>query len=326
MQQEKVRRASTLVGRLRELLDDQEISDNVKKAWLYWARSFLLFHSDLAPEAIEVGQVDAFLKHLEIERRASPASQRQALEAIRCLLEDVLEQDLPGLASLIDDRLRQTGPTVLTPGEVQQMLACLQGSDWLMASLVYGSGLRLMECVRLRVRDIEGERIVVRDRNGRFQRDTILPLRVRDPLRAHLEDRKLEHIRELADGYGAAQLPGAGLASSSIARSWVWQFLFPGPYLSSSRDSQAPCWRTHHPEPEARHAIEAAARKAGLNIRVTGNTLRNSFALHLIERGVAGADVERLLGVGNSADIFQQAASSGGSTETASPVDRFASH
>lgn len=326
MQQEHVRRASALIGRMRAILDHQDISDNVKKAWLYWARSFLLFHAEDLPEGLRLDQVESFLKHLEVERRVSPPSQRQALEAIRCLLDEVLQLDLPGLNALFDNRLRHTAPTVLKPEEVQQLLACLEGRDWLMASLVYGSGLRLMECARLRVRDIDGERIVVRDRNGRFLRDTILPLRVREPLRAHLEDRKLEHIRELADGYGAAQMPGDGQGSSSVARSWVWQFVFPGPYLASSRDSQAACWRTHHPEPEARHAIEAAARKSGLTTRVTGNTLRNSFALHLIERGVAVADVERLLGVADCAEIIRPACSDPVGVGSTSPVDRLATH
>jgi integrase len=323
--QQKVQRASTLVGQMRALLDQREISDNVKKAWLYWARSLMLFHGGRDPESLDCAEVEAFLKHLEVDRRISSASQRQAIEAIRCLVEEVLGLDLPELDALLDSRLRRAAPSVLSPREVQLLLGSMEGTDWLIASLVYGAGLRLMECVRLRVRDIEGERIIVRDRNGRFKRDTVLPVRLREPLRAHLEDRKLEHIRELADGYGAAQLPGPAAGAWATARSWAMQFVFPGPYLSASPNDPNRCWRSHYPEPEARHAIEAAGRKAGLKVQVSGNTLRNSFALHLIERGVAVADVERLLGLEREEAGTDRQALNAGSISV-SPVDRLATH
>jgi integrase len=325
MQHEKVQRASTLIRQMRVILDARELSDNVKKAWLFWARSLLLFNPDQAPEAYQLGDVEAFLKDLEVTRRVSPASRRQAAQAVRCLLSEVLGLKIEGLDELIRAQMRENAPAVLTPQEVQQLLGCLEASEWLMASLVYGAGLRLMECVRLRVRDIEGERIIVRDRNGRFLRETVLPARLREPLRAHLDDRKLEHIRELADGYGASQLPQSALASSPLARSWVWQFVFPGPYLAAAHGGKDCCWRTHHDEPHVRHAIEAAARKAGLKGRVSASTLRNSFALHLIERGVDKLDVERLLGIaetGTDGSVEPAQTWPGGD----SPVDHLATH
>lgn len=323
--QQKVQRSSTLVGQMRAVLDQRDISDNVKKAWLYWARSLLLFHGDQAPESLCCDEIESFLKHLEVDRRISPASLRQAVQAIRCLVDEVLQLETEEIDALLASRLRRTSPTVLSPREVQLLLGSLDGTDWLIASLIYGAGLRLMECVRLRVVDIEAERILVRDRNGLFKRETVLPVRVRDPLRAHLEDRKLQHIRELADGQGAAQLPASVPFSPAMARSWSNQFVFPGPVVAPSPRDPDFSWRLHYPEPEARHAIEAAGRKAGLQVQVTGNTLRNSFALHLVERGVNPAEVERLLGIDRDEEssFRPQVGSSAGSV---SPVDRLATH
>jgi integrase len=288
---------STLIGQMRISLDGRDYSENVQKAWLYWARSLLLFHESKSPDNLTLDDVEAFLKHLDSRRQMTAASRRQALKAIEFLLVDVLSLDIPGLKTLVEHCERSVRPVILSPAEVQRILACLKDAEWLMASLIYGAGLRLMECARLRVRDLEGSRIIVRDPTGRFNRETVLPERVREPLKMHLEALKLQHIRELADGFGAVQLPPGIKAALSTSRSWAWQFVFPGPYLAGQSKYDQDCRRTHVSDVDIRHAIESAARKAGIERPVSGNMLRNSFAAHLIQRGVAVEDVERLLGV-----------------------------
>ena len=317
------------MGQLRARLDEQTISETIKKAWLYWARCFLMFHDKRPPETLGVSDIEAFLAYLENQRRATPAARRQALQAVECLLTDVLDLHIEGLADLGRRERRRAMPVILSPGEVQHLLSCLTSAEWLMASLAYGSGLRLMECLRLRVRDIDSNRIIVRDAGARFARETVLPDRVREPLRIHLEELKLRHIRQLADGFGGVELPRGVAVPHAAARSWSWQFIFPGACVVKAADQDSPGRRTHLTEPEARQVIAAAAREAGIDRPVSGNTLRNSFAVHLIQRGVAVCDVERLLGVETGAIEESDVADIGRSRsplQTLSPVDTLAAH
>jgi len=319
----------TLVGQLRARLDDRDISETVKKAWLYWARCFLMFHDRRPVESLGVGDVEAFLNYLERHRHAAPAARRQALQAVKCLLTDVLELSIDGLADLSRRERRRAMPVILSPGEVQNLLSYLTGADWLLASLAYGSGLRLMECLRLRVRDINSDRIIVRDGGARFARETVLPDRVRAPLRVHLEELKLQHIRQLADGSGAVEVPRGVTASQSAGRCWSWQFVFPGTRLVESPDPESPPLRTYVSEPEARQIIATAARQAGIERPLSRNTLRNSFAVHLIQRGVAICDIERLLGVesgGIESSDVGEVGRSRSPLETLSPVDTLSAH
>ncbi len=289
--------STTLIGRMRDHLDDRDVSENVQKAWLYWARCLLLFHDDRSPQSLQLEDIEAFLEHLDASRRLTPASRRQALMAIECLLSDVVGIEVPGLPEMVARCRDSLRPVVLSPAQVQQLLSHLRGADWLMASLVYGAGLRLKECVRLRVRDLETDRIVVRDSTGRFSRESVLPQRVREPLREHLEEIKLQHIRELADGLGSVSLPARIKPVLATSRSWAWQFLFPGPYVATRSGTGPDRHRGHIPDRQLASVLEKAGRDAGIDQTVTANTLRNSFATHLIQRGVAVADVERLLGI-----------------------------
>ncbi len=288
----------TLIGRMRSELEGRSITTNVQKAWLYWGRAFLVFHEGRTPESLSLSDVTGFLRFLRDERGVAPASCRQALRAVEFLLTCVMGRRLSGFDTLNATTGRESGPLILSPQQVQRLLTHLRGANWLIASLLYGSGLRLLECIRLRIRDFESERIIVRDADGRPSRETVLPERVREPLRVHLDELKLQHIRELADGFGGVELPGGLAAQSASPRGWVWQYVFPGPYLSDQRvDGQRQSRRCHVPEAQVRQALESAARKAGIDCPMAGNTLRNSFAAHLIQRGVAVTDVEQLLGV-----------------------------
>lgn len=289
--------ASTVIGQQRAVLSDRGFSVNIQKAWLYWARAFLLANAGRSPRELGLADVERFVHDLQRQRELTAASREQALRAIDFLYTEVLEQPLVGLDDLLSRARRDTGPLLLSPAQVQDLLDCMSGSEWLMASLVYGAGLRLMECVRLRVRDIDERRILVRDGSGRFTRSTVIPARARTALRDHLEELKQRHIRELADGYGAVRKPTGVSVPGGPLKSWSWQFVFPGPYNALRAEAEAGCLRDHVPEVEARQAIEAAARQAGIRHPVSGSTLRNSFAAHLLKRGVPRRDVERLLGI-----------------------------
>jgi integrase len=291
---------------------------------LYWARSLLLFHEMKDAETLTAGDVEVFLEHLAGHHQASPVSLHQAALASEFLLVQVQQRQVDGLQNLVVRTRQRAGPVILSPQEIQRILGCLSGPYWLIGSLVYGAGLRLMECVRLRIRDIGGDRILVRDANGRFGRETVLPERVRDPLKAHLEELKIIHIRELAEGYGNVQLPAGLRASGSLQRSWMWQFVFPGTYVTEVSAREKISLKAHLPEPRAHQAITAAAEKAGIEHKVSGSTLRNSFAAHLISRGVAVGDVERLLGT--RADECLVSARPDSMTSAASPIDRLAAH
>jgi site-specific recombinase XerD len=285
---------------MRALLAPMELPEKVEKAWLYWAREFLLAHSGLDPRCLEASQVRRHVEALALERQVSAAVQNQMTRACVFLLREVLGLESPELTMLWQAARVASRPVILAPAEVQRLLDQLEGVSWLMASLSYGSGLRLIECVRLRVRDIKEQRIVVCDSSGRACRETVLPERVRDPMRAHMEALKIRHIRELADGFGGVRLPPNAGIPASAGRSWAWQFLFPGPYMRDADGGQASALRSHTPAAELRQAIEQAARIAEIESAVSENTLRNSFAAHLLQRGVAMSDVERLLGVESS--------------------------
>jgi len=287
----------SVLSSLRTRLPEAGLSEGVQKAWIYWARVFLGRFPERRPESLVGEDLELFLRQLAQKEEFDAAARRLAQDACVFLLGEVLGVHDAALDRIVEGAHQGKTPVLLTPAQVNQLLDELSGSHWLIASLVYGAGLRLLECVRLRVRDLKNNRVVVCDASGRACRETVLPGRVREAMRLHLEQLKLQHIRELADGFGGAQLPLGMRAPASTSRAWVWQFLFPGPYLSEPTRRAAPALRAHTPEMEVRQAIEHAARLAGLPAAVSANTLRNSFAAHLLQRGVALADVERLLGV-----------------------------
>jgi site-specific recombinase XerD len=283
---------------MRNRLGEQGLGEKVEKAWLYWARDFLLSHQDRKPEQLDAADVRSHVRARAQARRVSQAVEHQMTRACVFMLRNVVGSGSPELTLLWQSTQSPPRPVILSPGQVQSLLEHLDGEIRLMASLSYSAGLRIRECVRLRVRDIKDHRIVVCDSMGRPARETVLPERVRDPLRSHLEKLKIRHIRELADGFGGVQLPLNSGVPSSACRSWAWQFLFPGPYMGESGGGDERALRTHTRSIELRQAIEQAARMAELDQPMSEKILRNSFAAHLLQRGVALADVEKLLGVG----------------------------
>lgn len=259
---------------------------------------FVRYHAGRSPEEMGTTEVVAFLTHLAIERHVAPSTQRQAASALLFLYRTVLGRDLDGLEAQVRARSSRPAPVVLTPSEVRAVLAAMKGQNQLIATLLYGGGLRLIECLRLRVKDLDWERhqLCVRQGKGRQDRFTTLPASLRPALAPHVHYLREQHLRDLAAGSGGARLPDAlerkiGTASSA----WPWQWIFPA--RSLARDRHSGELRRHHIHESApQRAVRRAAIAAGINKRVTTHTFRHSFATHLLESGTDIRTVQELLG------------------------------
>jgi integron integrase len=273
-------------------------SYRTEETYLHWMKRFILFSGKRHPRSLGAQEVTAFLNYLALERRVSAATQNQALSALLFLYKEVLSEPLPWLDGIEHARRPIRRPTVLTSAEMQSLLSRMRGTRWIMASLLYGAGLRLRECLKLRVKDVDfGYRqILVRDGKGGKDRVTILPASVIQPLEAHLVEVKALHERDIADGCGDVELPDA--ISRKYPRApyeWGWKFVFPS--HRRSVDPRTGAIRRHHLyENYLTRGVKLAARAAGLAKHVSCHTLRHSFATHLLERGYDIRTVQELLG------------------------------
>jgi len=292
---------------------------------VHWVRRFIFFSGTRHPGEMGALEVTAFLNHLAAERDVAAATQNQALSSLLFLYKEVLGQPLPWLDEL--DRAKRPArlPTVLTRDEVRRLLAAMEGTKWLMASLLYGAGLRLRECLKLRVKDVDFaySQIVVRDGKGAKDRVTMLPQSVVEPLRAHLQRVRELHERDLARGYGDVELPHA-LARKypRAAYEWGWKFVFPSRKLSI--DPATGVIRRHHVfENYLVRGVKQAAHAARLAKHVTCHTLRHSFATHLLERGCDIRTVQELLGHSDvSTTMVYTHVMNRGARGARSPLDR----
>lgn len=286
-----------LLHRVRWHLRVKRYSIRTEHAYLDWIRRYILFHKKRHPTEMGEEEIAAFLSHLAVNRRVSASTQNQALCALLFLYQQVLEQKL----EFIDlERAKRPPkiPVVFTRAEARAVLAQLKGDYRLMAHLLYGSGLRLLECLRLRVKDIDfGYRqITVRESKGLRERVTLLPERLCPPLQAHFARVKELHRQDLARGGGAVYLPSAlHRKYPGAAKQWAWQYIFPA--SQASLDPRTGARRRHHIcEKNLQNAVKAAIRAAGLAKAASCHTFRHSFATHLLESGYDVRTVQELLG------------------------------
>ncbi len=287
-----------LLDRLRQACRVRHYSIRTEEAYHDWCRRFVLFHDKRHPLEVGAAGVSAFLTHLAVERQVGPSTQNQALNALLFLYRQVLGVE-PGLfADVVRAARPRRLPVVLSRDEVRRLLADLTGTPGLMARVQYGGGLRLLECLRLRVKDVDFElgQIVVRDGKGGKDRRTVLPKSVRLSLADHLADVRDLHTADLEAGYGSVWLPDAlAVKWPTAATDWLWQWVFPS--ARRSTDPRSGLVRRHHAnEGAVNRAYRAAAQAAGLSKRVSSHALRHSFATHLLESGADIRTVQELLG------------------------------
>lgn len=287
-----------LLDQLRSEIRVRHLSLSTEEAYAEWVRRFILFHGKRHPRDMGVREVEAFLSHLAVARKVSGSTQNQAKSALLFLYRHVLKVALPWLEEVVQAKAARRLPVVLTTREVGVLLEAMDGTTGLVAQLLYGTGMRLMEGLRLRVKDIDFDirEITVRQGKGDKDRVTMLPEVLVGPLRAHLDVVRALHQADLAEGRGEVLLPDAyARKAPQAARSWGWQWVFPSRLLSE--DPRGGQIRRHHLQPESiQKAVRLAARRAELAKPVTPHTLRHSFATHLLQAGHDIRTVQELLG------------------------------
>ena len=287
-----------LLDQVREVIRVKHYSIRTEEAYVQWIKRFIFFHGKRHPREMGATEIEVFLTDLAVQRKVSSSTQNQALNALVFLYKEVLDIDLGEFAAVRAKRPNRL-PVVLTKAETAKLLAAMKpGTIGLMARLLYGTGMRLMECVRLRVKDVDfgyGQ-IMVRDGKGLKDRVTVLPGKLREPLRVHLEQVRLLHRQDLARGGGQVYLPFAlSRKYPNAKRAWSWQYVFPAAKLSVDPRSQEV--RRHHvQEKNLQNAVKMAVRKAGVTKPASCHTLRHSFATHLLENGSDIRTVQELLG------------------------------
>jgi integron integrase len=287
-----------LLDAVRAAIRLRHYSYRTEKAYVDWIRRFILYHERRHPRDMGGDEVRDFLSHLASERQVSPATQAQALAAVLFLYKRVMNVDLPWIDNVVRARRPKRLPTVLTKNEALRVIAHLQGVHQLIGGFLYGSGLRLLEALRLRVKDLDfyHRRVLVRDGKGSKDRVTVLPESISDALRTHLNNVRLRHEHAIASGYGGVELPYA--LSRKYPRAhlqWGWQYVFPA--SRPSTDPRTRAWRRHHVHEESvQRQVRHAARAAGIEKPVSPHTFRHSFATHLLEAGYDIRTVQELLG------------------------------
>jgi integron integrase len=291
-------KASPFLNSVREAIRVRHLARSTEQSYLYYITDYIRFHSKKHPKDMGIEEVRAYLTDLAVNRNVSASTQNVALSALLFLYKAVLESPLPENIEAIRAKRTKRLPTVFTREEVQAILAHTDGVHHLILSLLYGTGMRLMEGLRLRVKDIDFARgeITVREAKGDRERKTMLPARLVDGLHRQLEHAKALHDLDLTEGYGEVEMPNA-LARKypSAATSWAWQYVFPA--AQRSQDPRTGRIGRHHIlEDGVQRAMKKALHKAGIPKHASVHTLRHSFATHLLENGYDIRTVQELLG------------------------------
>jgi len=287
-----------LLDRVRESIRLKKYSNKTEQAYLTWIKKYILFHNKKHPQDMGATEVETFLTHLAVERKVAASTQNQALSAILFLYREVLDLPIETGFQYIGAKRPKHLPVVLTKSELQQILIRLSGDTKLIVQLLYGSGLRLNEAVRLRVKDIDFEQrqIIVRDGKGAQDRMSMLPENVLETLKSHLVNVEDIYQQDLRNGFGRVELPFAlSRKYPNADREWIWQFVFPSKVLSKSKVDGIV--RRYHISPATvQNAVRKAALAAKINKHVTPHSFRHSFATHLLEAGYDIRTVQELLG------------------------------
>lgn len=273
-------------------------SERTEQAYIQWIKRYILFHDKRHPRDMGAAEIEAFLNHLAQDKKVAASTQSQAKSALLFVYEEVLGQPLGRLDNFNKVSVHSRLPVVLSKQEIQRLLVRLDGVAWLIASLLYGSGLRVMECLRLRVADIDFDKleIFVRDARGYKNRLTLLPASLAEPLKIHLERVQQLHEQDIDKGLGEVRMPQA-LAHQypQAGRDWQWQYVFPSSRLSVEQQSGI-AHRHHADEKPVQRAVKKAAAQSGINKTISPNVLRDSFAVHLLEGGQDVRTVQQLMG------------------------------
>lgn len=290
---------SALLNQVRDTMRTRRYSLQTEKTYIYWMKKYIHFHNIRHPKEMGAAEVSAFLTHLAVKENVAAATQNQAMFALLFLYQEVLGITLERLGGKFTSAKQTTRvPVVLTREEVTAVLSHLSGVNWIMANLLYGAGLRLKECLRLRVKDLDYgyQQITVRDGKGGKDRFTVLPEILVEPLQKHLASVKIQHENDLRAGLGAVLLPFAFDGKhSNAAREWKWQYVFPSQKIS--RDPRTGKMGRHHlSESGLQKAVKVGLKKASVEKHASCHTLRHSFATHLLQNGQDIRTIQDLLG------------------------------
>jgi len=313
-----------LLDRVRNAMRVRHYSYRTEQQYVGWIRRFILFHDRRHPQELGGADVAAFLTHLAVQRHVAAATQAQALAALLFLYKRVLNVNLPWLTAVVRATRPKRLPVVLSRAEVRRVLSHLEGQPLLIAGLLYGSGLRVLEALRLRVKDVDLDRrlVLVRDGKGAKDRVTVLPESLCDPLRRQLESVRERHEHARLHGYGGVELPQALALKYPRAHLDIgWQYIFPA--ARPSRDPQSGAWRRHHMMLRTvQRRIQNAIRAAGIDKPASCHTFRHCFATHLLESGSDIRTVQELIFFNDTAttEIYTHVLNRGG-IAARSPLD-----
>jgi integron integrase len=287
-----------LLDQVRQGIRTRHYSPKTEESYVHWIKRFIFFHNKRHPAEMGEAEIGRFLSSLATNSHVSASTQNQALNALLFFYREILKKDIGYVNGVVRAKRPHRLPVVLTRQEVKSILGLLDHSNWLMVVLLYGAGLRLMECLRLRVKDIDltSNQIVVRAGKGDKDRHTMLPAAAREPLTKHLDLIKRQHQRDLEHGLGRVALPNAlDRKYPNAGKEWAWQWVFPA--TSHYTDEATGEKRRHHlHESVLQKSVKQAVHKAGLSKPATPHTFRHSFATHLLEDGYDIRTVQELLG------------------------------